>query len=81
MEKKAKTNKICSELPLQKRIGGSWSSMKKHHNKSKRQEESKTDDIASKRKHRHTTIQEDRNHEVSQGIEGSSATAQVIQIL
>jgi hypothetical protein len=46
MGKESKTNKICSELPLQKRIGGSWSSVKKHH-KSKRQEESKIDDSAS----------------------------------
>jgi len=74
MGKESKANKICFELSLQKRIGGSSSSVKKHPSKLKDKKSRKQMTRKAKGSIDSTTIEGDTNHEVSEGVKGSGAS-------
>ncbi|CAL4959510.1 unnamed protein product [Urochloa decumbens] len=71
LEKERKADKICSvESPIQKQIGGSLSSLKKHPSKSKKVKNPKQ--MAGKARSVDSgSIQGAMNHEVSEGTKGS----------
>jgi len=66
--KESKANKLCSESPIRRRIGGTSSSVKKHPSKSKDKKNQKQLAGKAKGSMDSITIQGDRNHEVSEGI-------------
>ncbi|CAD6235004.1 unnamed protein product [Miscanthus lutarioriparius] len=69
--KESKANKICSEPPIQKRIGGSSRSVKKNPSKSKDKKGPKQMAGKAKGSMGSITIEGDTNREVSEGIKGS----------
>ncbi|OQU88179.1 hypothetical protein SORBI_3003G420600 [Sorghum bicolor] len=70
--KESKANKLCSESPIRRQIGGTSSSVKKHPSKSKDKKNQKQLAGKAKGSMDSITIQGDTNHEVSEGIKRSS---------